>query len=201
MAPGTPDDMALEIVGQDDVRVYHPVKCKVTSAAAIADTSPGFCPNDITGLYTGVPPDGYRPDQQYINLRPDLANLVFRAEAIFALGNAPESITCPQPPQGGGVCGGEFTADNFNRGESLGTLKVVGSLAMAHHGPVGLEWDIPDVTGLTARPYSGYQYINQYQNLKHAIVTLNTEMGIPVLVTTSSTSAMWHIVSYSAGQS
>ncbi|MDT4926990.1 MAG: hypothetical protein QOG01_4703 [Pseudonocardiales bacterium] len=197
--PLTPTDTAtaaLEVVGQDNVRVYHPVKCKNTNSSAIAATSAGFCPNDITGLYSSVPPTGTRPDQQYVNMRGDLADLTFHA-AIFALGNDDAHITCPQPPNGGGVCGGEFSVDNYNRGAALGYLTDVGTVAMAHHAPVGQEWDIADTSGQTSRPYSGYQMAQQYQNIK-ALLSSAVDVG-SVLHTTSSTSAAWHILSISSG--
>jgi hypothetical protein len=192
-------NQTLEIIADNDVRIYHPVKCVVTTASAIATTDPNFCPNDITGLYTKVLANGTRPDQQYTNLRPDLANLTIHG-VVFALGIPQSSVTCPQPPQGGGVCGGEFTVDNYSRGDSvgtspLGTLLIVGTLAMAHHGPAGEEWEIPDAVGLVGgRPYSGYQLAVQYQNLKNVIAGLDLN-----LQTTSTTSSLWHVISVSTG--
>ena len=64
---------AMMMIGQNDVRIYHPVKCRTTTASLIAQTTAGFCPNDTTGLYSTAQPDGARPDQQYTNLRTDLA--------------------------------------------------------------------------------------------------------------------------------
>jgi hypothetical protein len=187
---------ALEIVGRNNVRVYHPVKCRITDATAIAATSAGFCPDDITGLYSNVPATANRPDQQYVNLRSDLAGMTIYG-AIFALGNAAGHLTCPQPPNGGGVCGGEFSADNHNRGDSLGYLTVVGTLGMAHHSPVGEEWPINDALGATSRPYSGYQMAQQYLDLSDRI---SSDTGFPnPLDTTSTTPALWHILSISTG--
>ena len=185
---------AVEVVAQNDVRVYHPVSCLITNAAMIADTSPGFCPDDITGLYSTVLAPANRPDQQYVNMRTDLAGLTIKG-AVFALGNAPAHITCPQPPNGGGVCGGEFTTDNFSRGSALGQITVIGSLAMAHHAPVGQEWDVADSSGQTSRPYSGYQLAEQYQNLKAIFAGVGDVNSI--LSITSSTSDHWHILSVS----
>ena len=152
---------ALEIVGRSDVRVYHPVRCAVTVASQIADTSAGFCPNDITGLYDSVLPAADRPDQQYVNLRPDLAGMTSRPRSLrWAI----RMRTSParEPPNGGGVCGGEFSVDNYNRGNAMGYLTVVGSLGMAHHSAVGEEWPIADALGATSRPYSGYQLAQQF---------------------------------------
>jgi hypothetical protein len=193
---GSTATAALELVGRNNVRVYHPVNCTVTDSSAIAATDPGFCPNDITGLYDSIPPSGSRPDQQYINMRADLGGLTIHA-AVFALGNSDAHITCPQPPEGGGVCGGEFTVDNYNRGASLGYLTEIGTLAMAHHAPVGEEWQVADALGATSRPYSGYQLAQQYQNVKALIKAASTVSDL--LHTTSSTSSLWHILSVSTG--
>ena len=187
---------AIELVGRNNVHVYHPVKCKITDATQIANTSAGWCPNDITGLYTNVLATSDRPDQQYVNLRPDLAGLTVYA-AIFALGNSAGHIDCPQPPDGGGVCGGEFTVDNHNRGNALGYLTVVGTIGMAHHSPVGEEWPITDTLGATSRPYSGYQMAEQFLDLS---ALLSKTSGFPnPLDTTTNTAALWHIVSVTQG--
>jgi hypothetical protein len=195
-ATDTDPTSALEFVARNNVHVYHPVKCKITDATQIGNTSPGWCPNDITGLYTNSPAASDRPDQQYINLRPDLAGMTIYG-AIFALGNAAAHITCPQPPTGGGVCGGEFTVDNHNRGNALGYLTVVGTVGNAHHAPVGEEWPIADASGATSRPYSGYQLAQQYLDMA---AELSKTSGFPnPIETTSSTGALWHIVSVTAG--
>ena len=187
---------AIELVGRNNVHVYHPVKCKITDATAIGNTSAGWCPNDITGLYTNVPATSDRPEQQYINLRPDLAGMTIYG-GVFALGNAAAHITCPQPPNGGGVCGGEFTVDNHNRGSALGYLTLVGTLGMAHHAPVGEEWPIADTFGATSRPYSGYQMAQQYLDLTSELGDSSTFPN--PIDTTSTTGSMWHILSVSTG--
>jgi hypothetical protein len=194
--PVTP---ALEIVGRNNVRVYHPVKCNnsfgiasATFQSEITATTPGFCPNDITGLYTSLPALNARPNEQYANLRQDLAGLTVHA-AVFALGNAAAHITCPQPPEGGGICGGEFTLDNYDRGDALGYLTEIGVLGMAHHSPVGEEWEIADTTGQSSRLYSGYQLAQQYQNLKASLQDFDS-----LLTTSVATNLLWHILSVSA---
>ena len=67
---------------------------------------------------------------------------------------------------------------------------------MAHHAPVGQEWQVPDATGQTTRPWSGYQMAEQYQNLKVIIASLN-EVG-NLITTVSTTSSLWHILSLSS---
>ena len=90
---------AMEVIGQNNVRIYHPVKCVVTTAALVVPTatSPGFCPDDLTGLYTTIPATGYRPYQQYTNLRTDLSGLSINA-AVFALGQRTASTSSARTP-------------------------------------------------------------------------------------------------------
>jgi hypothetical protein len=195
----SPTTQTTETIAQNNVRVYHPVKCVVTDATLIATTTPGFCPDDLTGLYNTVLPNGSRPDQQYTNMRTDLAGLTING-AVFALGNAPIQFVCPGQPTTTPVCGGEFTVDNYNRGDStaggsLGTLTLNGSVAMAHHSPLGEEWEVTDTPGQSTRPYSGYQFTSRYQNLKQALTAVQDVSG--VLHTVTTTSSLWHIVSAS----
>jgi hypothetical protein len=198
----------VELVGRNNVRIFHPVSCVQPTdvsaanwAAAITATQPGFCPDDITGLYTGTVAARNRPDQQYANMAANPASLQI-VGPVFALGNADLKMTCPQPPGGGGVCGGEFTVDNYNRGTGLGGDKsnplVIGTVAMAHHAPVGEEWEIPDTNGQTSRPWSGYQLIIQYRNFKNVLdASAENKNLLHTIVTTSS---MWHVVSASLGR-
>jgi hypothetical protein len=166
----------------------------------LAATTFGFCPNDITGLYNGVLPAAARPDQQYTNLAGDfsgstpatLTNLHITAD-VYALGSA--STSCPQPSGGGGFCGGEFTTDNYDRASGLGTLTVTGGVYMAHHGPVGQEWEIYDTSGQSSRPYSGYDFTVKFQNLSTLLDAVSTVSG--VLTTTTSSSSVWRIISVS----
>lgn len=193
---------AIRVVARNNVRIYHPVGCTFTNAIALGATTSGFCPNDLTGLYTGVLPNGARPDQQYTNLAGAVSNLSVNAE-VFALGNAPTTQTCPNATGYSGVyfCGGEITADNYNRGAGLGTLSITGGMYMAHHGPVGQEWEIPDSTGQSSRPNSGYQLTLRYQNLQTAIATMygTTSTVKNLLTTTTVNSSTWRIISISTG--
>jgi hypothetical protein len=189
---------AIEMIARNNVRIYHPVGCASSDSAAIAATTAGFCPNDITGLYSGILPAAARPDQQYTNLNADtvnakpLTNLQINA-AIFALGNATNS--CAKPAGGGGFCGGEITTDNYNRADGLGTVTITGGMYMAHHGPLGQEWEVADSTSVTSRPYSGYQLTEQFQSLSAAITGIDPISKVIPLTTTSS--SVWRIVSVS----
>jgi hypothetical protein len=199
LSASNPPSNAVEVVAQNNVRVYHPVGCTSTDGGLLAATTAGFCPNDVTGLYSGVLATAARPDQQYANLAADqkngapLTDLAIHA-AVFALGNA--STNCPEPTGGGGFCGGEFTTDNYNRGDGLGTLTVTGGVYMAHHGPVGQEWEVSDTSGQTSRPYSGYHLTLQYQDLTAAITAITANAVVPL---TEVSSSVWRIVSISQG--
>ena len=65
---------------------------------------------------------------------------------------------------------------------------------MAHHAPVGLEWEIADTAGQTSRPYSGYQFAQRYQNLKSVFAAVPDVSG--VLRTVTTTSALWHVAEH-----
>ena len=115
----------LDVIGQNNVRIYHPVSCAV---AADASTSAGFCPNDITGLYSGgLETNGVlaatHPAMQYCNLTAATTGGTSAANtgnancgALTATGSGPVSEI------DGAVFAltGSFTADNYNRGVSLG---------------------------------------------------------------------------------
>jgi len=199
--PSSSTTAAVQLVARDDVRVYHPVKCASTDTSAINSTSTGYCPNDITGLYSGIPATSSRPDQQYVNLRDSgadsLKNLTIEA-AVFALGGTTPTALCPQW-SGAGTCGGEFSVDNYNRGSGLGTLTLTGTVVMQHHGPVGREWEIADASGLSSRPQSGYQIDLNYENLQ-TLLAANTSIA-GVVTTQSASSANWHLISISTGGS
>ncbi|HVU93565.1 MAG TPA: hypothetical protein VHC23_15125, partial [Jatrophihabitans sp.] len=194
LRPDSPAE-AVELVAQGNARLYHPVTCTATDPGAIDATTAGFCPNDITGMYSGVPDPPDRPDRQYANLRTDLDDVTVNA-AIFALGGAPSTAGCPQW-SGDGVCGGQFGVDNYDRGAGLGTLTVQGTLVMQHHGPVGREWEISDEAGQSSRPHSGYQLDLRYQNLRAPLAADDAVAGVISPVTT--TSSAWHVVSISTG--
>jgi hypothetical protein len=149
-----PTTNGTALVAHDNVRVYHPVGCTDTTAGA---TTPGYCPNDTTGLFdpqklwfSGTN-FGYHPSRQYTNLSRNSAepapmtNLDVSA-AVYALH-------------------GSFVVDNYNRGEGrspdgtypangLQTLTLFGGVYQLHHGAAGVQWEIGPTA--TTRPTSGY---------------------------------------------
>lgn len=149
-----PTTNATALVAHDNVRVYHPVGCKDTSAGP---TTPGYCPNDTTGLFDpqklwfAGTNYGYHPSQQYTNLTRNSAettpmtNLDVDA-AVYALH-------------------GSFMVDNYNRAEGrspdgsypangLQTLTLFGGVYQMHHGAAGVQWEIGPTA--TTRATSGY---------------------------------------------
>ena len=50
LTAATPTTQAIEVVAQNNARVYYPVKCVITDPTMIATTTVGFCPDDLTGL-------------------------------------------------------------------------------------------------------------------------------------------------------
>lgn len=135
---GTNGTDAIDLVALNSVRVYHPVKCTDTTATSLAGTTAGFCPNDITGLYTNtnVPAWSIHPSQQYTDIRSDLANLPISA-GVFALG-------------------GSFYTDNYDRGvETNGVISLRGGVYQLHRGALGEQWEIlSNASG--SRHHTGY---------------------------------------------
>ncbi|MCU1407292.1 MAG: hypothetical protein JWQ43_3595, partial [Glaciihabitans sp.] len=127
---------AVVLAAQKNVLLYHPVSCK--SVTALAATTASYCPNDVTGLYTGgmssTTFDAAHPSRQYLNL---LATPVKQVDAaIYALN-------------------GSLQLMNYNRGVELGTLKVNGGAFQEHHGVTGVEWETL-TTNSAVRRQSGY---------------------------------------------
>ena len=133
---------AVVLAAKANVLVYHPVSCRTAPIAGTpptaGTTTAGYCPNDVTGLYTGgmssTTFDAAHPSRQYINL---LATPVLQVDAaIYALT-------------------GSFQLMNYNRGVQLGTLKVNGGIYQSHHGVTGVEWETLTTNSATRRQ-SGY---------------------------------------------
>jgi hypothetical protein len=133
-----PNTNAIDIVAGSNVRNYHPVQCVDQTAADINATSVGWCPNDITGLYSsGVGSTSTQsPARQYTNMLSTGARTI--DAALFAMS-------------------GSFLTDNFNRSVPLGNLTVNGGIYQSHRGANG-------VTG----PSSGYSLQYHYIDLEHA---------------------------------
>jgi hypothetical protein len=173
---------AIDLVATDNVRIYHPVACRTGSADS------GYCPNDITGLYTTdqagavVNPDGSlksaHPSVQYCNLigaspscDTDQAGARTIDAVVFALT-------------------GSLTTDNYNRGRALGTLNLTGGIYENHRGASGQQWEIPNAT--SSRHYSGYTLQVSYLSYQSA--------GLPYVPTLQggTPTSPWQVISVSS---
>ncbi|WP_156760504.1 hypothetical protein [Microbacterium karelineae] len=128
---------ALALVAGRDAVIHHPVACRSGSVDAIAATTPGFCPDDITGLYVGgIDPaqfDALHPSRQYVE---QAETPVRRIDAVvYALG-------------------GSFVLANHDKGPELGTLELGGAVYQEHRGATGVEWET--TTASDGRQRSGY---------------------------------------------
>ena len=126
------------LAAKKNVNIYHPVSCVSANSAAIAASTDGFCPDDLTGLYVGgMTPATFaaaHPSRQYANADAAVSRI---DAAVFALG-------------------GSLALMNYDRGPTLGTLAVNGGVYQEHHGVTGVEWEITTNSGVTTRPQSGY---------------------------------------------
>jgi hypothetical protein len=167
---------AVDIVAGRNVRNYHPVSCTDQTTADITNTTSGFCPNDITGLYRGTALEtngvltSNHPAMQYSNMTTPVARRI--DAAVFALS-------------------GSFLTDNYNRGVALGQLTVNGGLYQSHRGANGVQWEYQ--TSDTKRATSGYSLQYHYVDLQHS--------GLPYAppVTGGSNTRIWSVVSISNG--
>jgi Tfp pilus assembly protein PilX len=127
-----------------DIRLYHPVSC-VT--APDSSTTPGYCPDDITGLYAGLPTsDAAHPANKYRASGPTITRI---DAALVAQGSASSN--------------GSLLTDNFNRAinASTQTLTVNGGVYQRHRGALGTQWEVP-TSGASSRATSGYTLAINY---------------------------------------
>jgi hypothetical protein len=194
----TPGTDAVDLIGANNVRLYHPVECTDTSATA---TTAGYCPNDTTGLS----PKGTlqftasnfasHPSRQYTNLKRTTA----------ANGSPQAGTDLPTFTVSAGVfaLGGAFMTDNYDRGAGydpngsaatggLTSMTLIGGVYQLHHGPVGTAWEIQ--SNATTRPTSGYSFNVTWDS------TLKSR-GLPYVPSPSGTNSTgsWTIISTSTG--
>jgi hypothetical protein len=185
-------DGAIDLVADNNVRVYHPVSCAVTS---VSNPSAGYCPNDITGLYNeSNPPSSVitssggfgtsHPAMQYCNMTTgsDSSN----CSGVTKTGSG--AVTAIDA--GIFALGGSLMTDNFNRGKAMGPVTVTGGIYQLHRGAIGQQWEI-QANG-TSRASSGYALQDNYLDLGPAGL-----MYVPSPLTGSSSTA-WSIVSVSS---
>jgi len=187
---------SLDVIGQNNVRIYHPVSCAV---AADASTSAGFCPNDITGLYSGgLETNGVlaatHPAMQYCNLTAATTGGATAANtgnancsALTAIGSGPVG----EIDAAVFALNGSFLSDNYNRGVSLGSTLVQGGIYQQHRGPLGEQWE--SLATDTASGASGYLLQDNYLDMQSA--------GLPYVPPLTTTGDAWSIVSTSMAAS
>lgn len=184
---------AVALVANNNTRIYHPVSCP---GGASATTTAGYCPNDISGLYSTVLTSGStftatHPAMQYCNLTTG-----FSANT----GNARCSTTPPTATGSGAVTSinavvfalnGSLMTDNYNRGLPMGPSTVLGGIYQLHRGATGQQWETQ--TSASTRAYSGYQLQDTYLAMDGA--------GLPYVPALKSgrSDRSWNIVSVSAG--
>jgi hypothetical protein len=190
---------AMSLVAKNNVRLYHPVGCAVAGAG----TTPGYCANDITGLYSGALESSAvlavtHPAMQYCNLTTGYS------------ANAGNSNCSASPPTATGTgpvseidaavfaLNGSLMTDNFNRGVPMldgqgFPLKatVWGGLYQLHRGATGQQWEAQPTD--TSRAVSGYTLQDTFLALGPA--------GLPYVPALKSgkSNRSWNIVSVSSG--
>lgn len=163
---------AVDLVADNNVRIYHPVSCAETPDA---NTSAGFCPNDITGLYdesnppTAVITSGgsfgdAHPALQYCNMTTGYNGNTGNpnCSAVTATGSGAVS----QIDAAVIALNGSLMTDNFNRGEPLGDTTVTGGIYQLHRGATGQQWEVK--ADDTSRVASGYLLQDSYLDLEPA---------------------------------
>jgi hypothetical protein len=185
---------AIDLIADNNVRVYHPMSCADTTVTA---TTAGWCPNDITGLYSGGLEtagalSAAHPAMQYCNLTA--------ASTGGATGNNAGNSNCASVTATGTgpvseidaatfALGGAVQTDNYNRGVGLGSLTVVGGFYQQHRGGIGVQWELQ--TTDSSRASSGYVVQDTYRDLTAAGLAYVPAIG------TSLTARAWNIVSVS----
>lgn len=182
---------AVSLAALNNVRIYHPVSC------ASGTASGGYCPNDITGLYTTALTnsdgtlDVRHPAMQYCNLTTgfsaNTANSRCSSNGLTPTGTGAVS----EIDAAVFALTGSLMTDNFNRGLPMGSSTVVGGIYQLHRGGTGQQWEIANSD--TSRAYSGYELQDRYLAMQSA--------GLPYVPALKSGSSYrsWNIVSVSAG--
>jgi hypothetical protein len=174
------------------VRVFNPMQC-LTAPTTVGSPTAGFCPNDLTGLYTGGLVTGgalakAHPAMQYCNMLTGLT------------GNSGNPNTCSVTATGTGKAseidaavvaqGGSFSMYNADRGISLGTLTLKGGLYQLHRGELGVQWELQS-SDATSRASSGATLQMTYVNLQSSVPYVPTFQG-------GSVTRYWNVVSVSS---
>ena len=176
----TTDGLAL--VANHNVRVYRPMTC--TDDGTAGATSPGYCPNDLTGIVTST-------------LSWPLPSNI--ASFRYVLDNAPSL-----PTTGTGriyasifALRGSFVIDNFYRGSVGSSVNVVGGLYQYHRGPTSLPYQNRPYQGSNTK-MPGMLLTYAFDNMRSG-QTANGGLRVPWIPAPSGTltGRTWNVVSVS----
>jgi hypothetical protein len=186
----TTDGLAL--VADHDVRVYRPMACAKSDdpskmpSGSQKRTTWGYCPNDLTGVFTtplAWPLPTNQPSTAYV---PDNA---------------------PAMPDGGSIYAtiftlrGAFLADNFYRGASGKAATVYGGLYQYHRGPTSLPYQGRPYQGSTTK-MPGVVLTYNYDNMR-AGQNANGGLRVPWVPVPQGrphgTTRIWNLTGMSAG--
>ncbi len=187
----TSDGLAL--VADHDVRIYRPMSCaKPDDPSKMPSgyqkrTTWGYCPNDLTGVFTSPlswPLPTNQPSTMYV---PDAA---------------------PAMPDGGSIDAtiftlrGAFLADNFYRGTNGRSASIYGGLYQYHRGPTSLPYQGRPYQGSTTK-MPGVVITYNYDNMR-AGQNANGGLRVPWLPVPQGrphgSTRIWNITGISAGK-
>ena len=182
---------SIALVADNNVRIYHPVSC---ATAADANTTAGFCPNDITGMYTGgLETNGTlsstHPAMQYCNMTTGASANTGNSNCSGVTATGSGAVT--QIDAAVFALNGSLETDNYNRGIAMGNATVVGGIYQKHRGGTGQQWETQSSD--TSRASSGYTLQDTFLDLETSGIPY-----VPALVN-GSNSRGWNVVSISAG--
>ncbi|HZC74070.1 MAG TPA: hypothetical protein VE442_25515 [Jatrophihabitans sp.] len=193
----TTDGLAL--IADHNVRVYRPMTC--TDDGASGATSKGWCPNDLTGVYTKTlrwPPaqiPNYPTSKYMLDSAPSLPLTAQQSNkdgqiyaTIFTLGGKPGNRTRSTDD------GGSFLVDNFYRGDVGTGLSLYGGLYQYHRGPTSLPYQNRPYQGSTTK-MPGVTLTYNYDNMR-AGRTANGGLRVPWLPPPSGATSTrtWNVV-------
>ena len=174
----------LTLIATHNVRVYRPMTC--TSDGTAGATTPGYCPNDLTGVYnskiswpfpSNYPSEAYTPAAAPSITTTGQGNIY---ASVFALR-------------------GSFIADNFYRGDNGNNITVYGGLYQYHRGATSLPYQGRPYQGsLTKMP--GILVTYDYDNMR-AGNAVNGGLRVPYIPIPEgrSSSNTWNVISISTG--
>lgn len=132
----TTDGLAL--VADHDVRIYRPMTC--TDNGDVGKTTGGFCPNDLTGVYTSALSWPLPTNYPALKYTPDNAPSMTGTATGSGTGTLYATIFTLR---------GSFMIDNWYRGGIGTSANIWGGLYQYHRGPTSLPYQ--------GRPYQGSQ--------------------------------------------